>query len=468
MDIRSPSTRRAWLPLLLLLAIILLLWPRTRPGLKAVAPPAMRVGVAVHPSRLENPAYAALVAREFNSVIPEVVLKHEWIHPCPPAWLIAQNPTVSEWVAGLDEATIERPARNCKLEPEEWNWQPMDKVVRWASEHHIGVWMHPLVWHSQNAPWLVAPTVQLTPAETDRVMREHIEGVIAHYCALEGGQIIYAYNVVNEAVGDGGGLYEGGPWVKSGEDYVVRAFGYARTALEQHCPRRKIALFYNDHNFEFGPILYDGAGQPSNRAAGVHALMRALHEAGVVDGLGLQSHLRLYQGGEAPAWGYAPPRSPVVMRRLMDRFSQDFGVEIHVSELDVSLRRWRGSCMPDAPRPTFGGGDCPIPIPNATVRDTLWQQQAAWYRSVAQACLGAQRCTGLQSWGVADEQSWLAPFTPSMFHTCGRRWTNFITSYPVFCPKPAYDALWEVLAGATAARTASGPAGQPGRRAPQR
>ncbi|MDQ4077796.1 MAG: endo-1,4-beta-xylanase [Chloroflexota bacterium] len=430
---------------LFLLLLVLFGCSRER-GLKDVAPEGMKIGVAVHPNRLANPAFAAQVRHDFNSVVPEVALKHEWIHPCPPRWLVEQNPSVAAWISTYSGGGEDRDAqRDCREDPSEWNWEPMDAIVRWANANDVGVYMHPLVWHSQNPGWLTHPSITLTAEELDRVMREHIDGIIAHYCEVDEGSI-YAYNVVNEAVAEDGTLYSGGPWPAIGDDYVYRAFLYASEALEQQCPDRDIKLFYNDHGFEFGPFEWDERGQPASWAAGVYALLETLQsgERPLVDGLGMQSHLRLYQAGQPPAepYTYTPLWEPKQMTEVMNIFSRTFDIEIHISELDVSLRRWREVCDPDAPRPPLGGGDCPITDPDPR---ELFDEQAEWFRNAALACLQAERCTGLQVWGLADNLSWLRDFRPTMFELCPDDDMPPSTTSSTYCPKPAYRAVYEVL-----------------------
>ncbi len=415
-------------------------------GLRREAPSDFRVGVSVHTPWLAEEPYARRVQHDFNTISPEVTLKYEWIHPCPPAWLLAENPSVVAWVATISGGA-EDPSghRNCRADPSEWNWGPMDGTVRWANEHDIGLFMLPLVWHMQNPGWLTHPSVALSPAQLERLMVEHIDGIIAHYCAVDEGSI-YAYNVVNEAIAPDGSLYPGGPWPAIGADYVYKAFLATRNALDRYCPGRDIKLFYNDHDYEFGPFTYDAVGNPTSWAAGIYKLIESLNagERPLVDGLGMQAHLRLYQFGMPPGpYHFSERWDEAQLTETMNSFSRGLDIEVQITELDVALRRWRDQCPADAPRPPFSSGDCAI---TDFDRDALFDEQAERFASVLRACLRADRCTGLQLWGLSDERSWLRDFRPVLFEPCHPNpVTSLLAAQPTYCPKPAYWAVREVL-----------------------
>lgn len=416
------------------------------PGLRNMVRPGLRMAVSVHTPWLEDEAYTERVLHDFNTVLPENTFKYQWIHPCPPAWLLDENPSVAAWVEQVS-GTEEDPGavQDCRENPAEWNWEPMDGTVRWANAHNMGLFALPLVWHMQNPGWLTHPSVDLAPNTLDRLMQEHIEGVIAHYCEVDRGSI-YAYNVVNEAITPQGTLYPGGPWPAIGDDYVHRAFSYASVALADHCPERPIKLFYNDHDFEFGPFTYDEGGRPTSWAAGVLELLRPLQQGPrpLVNGVGMQAHLALYQYVTADGeYAYSNGWNPTAMQEVMDTFSRELDVEIHITELDVALKRWRDDCPADAPRPLFSGGDCPITDPEPS---ELFNLQARWFEATLRACLQAERCTGFGIWGLSDNRSWLRAFQPVLFEVCPERGLNrFLADKMIYCPKPAYWALYDVL-----------------------
>jgi endo-1,4-beta-xylanase len=188
-------------------------------------------GVAVRADRLSDPGYAEAAGRLFASVTPENELK--WLSTEP-------EPGAFSFVAG-------------------------DRVVDFAGEHGQRVRGHALVWHLQLPPWVTG---------TREELRRHIEGVAGHYRGR-----VAQWDVVNEALGDAGGLRDT-PFLHTiGEGYIAQAFLIARRAD----PEARLA--YNDYGAE-------SPDTPKGRA--LHQLVRALVGQGVpIDVVGFQTHADL-------------------------------------------------------------------------------------------------------------------------------------------------------------------------------
>ena len=152
----------------------------------------LKIGAAVNPARLSEPAYAETLAREFNQAEPENAMKWAPIHP----------------------------ARD------QFNWTQADAVVTFAREHGMAVRGHTLVWHRQTPAWV-----------TSADLEAHIKAVAGRYAGK-----VYAWDVVNEAV-EKDGTWRKTPWSEQ-EDYIERSFRWAREAD----PKAK--LFYNDYDAE--------------------------------------------------------------------------------------------------------------------------------------------------------------------------------------------------------------------------
>jgi len=75
----------------------------------------MLIGTAVRPAQLSEAAYASTLAREFNMVEPEDVLKWETVHP----------------------------------ELQSFDFSKADQIVDFATRHGMKVRGHTLVWHSR-------------------------------------------------------------------------------------------------------------------------------------------------------------------------------------------------------------------------------------------------------------------------------------------------------------------------------
>jgi endo-1,4-beta-xylanase len=410
---RSEARRRVhwsgWGLLVVCLAVIITLLvlfttSRSHIGLKDVAATrGMVIGVAVHPTRFDDERYERTIIRDFDSVTPEVAMKFEVIHPCPPPALTEPgseyyNASVAAWVAS--------PGVECNGSARaEWNWGPMDWIVAWAEEHGLKVYGHTFLWHLQNPGWVTE--TELSPAELRWIMRDHITTIVLRYCTRD----IYAYDVVNEGVAPDGTFLALGPWHRV-PGYIDLAFRDAREALERcHPEPESVRLFYNDFDIEYGRSQsYDEyVGQPGiyDKSEAVYNFLEGLLAADdptPVDGIGLQAHLWL--GGERE---YLHDTEEMVA--VMERFAA-LGLEIKITEVDLPL-------YVDDPA------------------DYL-DEQAIHIAGVAAACLEVPACTGLTAWGLRDAHSWRGgEWAPLLFsdEACG----------DVYCAKPAYYALLELF-----------------------
>lgn len=305
--------------------------------LRMMAEPMDRlIGVAVRTSRLNDSRYAA-AAREFNSLTHENEMKWDAIEP----------------------------------QPGVFNFTNADSTMAFAEANGMTVRGHTLVWHSQLAGWVRQLT---TRDEVLAAMERHITTVVSRYRGR-----IHAWDVVNEAFTDGGGMAprlrgsdpsdagdpnnaNGNNGLDSvfrrliGDDYIDRAFIIANAADPD------ARLFYNDFNAE-------GSGAKSDA---IYNMVAGMVQRGVpIHGVGLQMHVGTNAGGN---------RSPAAIAANMQRLA-DLGLEIHITELDVSL------C-----------GMGPI--------EQRREQQRQRLAGITQVCMDQPRCTALTVWGVGDPDSW--------------------------------------------------------------
>lgn len=400
----------------------------------------IRVGVT--DAGFNNITYLNTVPSEFNSVTVEAEMKFDSIHPCPPKWLVDSNPSVADWVRkhGADREGTEY---DCSIENsglDEWHWTYVDKVVTWARDHNLGYYAHTLLWHFQNPAWLDLNQVNLSLGERERIMEEHIRGVVKRYCTFSN---VYAFDVVNEAIRPDGGLWPYGPW-QDIPNYIDKAFRISRDALDR-CGRSDVKLFYNDFEIEYG--LTRDYNQPEfppgkyNKTEAVYNYLgRLLRQPNPtpIDGIGFQTHLRI-----TPT---SLPHDTSKMVAAMNKFTDGLGLEVKITELDVVITGANPSDLYDA--------------------------QASQFSGVATACLLARRCTGLTVWGTDDGTSWRnlvgENADPVMFadqgklvydpgtKTCVNRSSisnplggsgtqNAAEASIEFCPKPAYLAVYDTL-----------------------
>lgn len=234
------------------------------------------VGAAVEPRLLNEPEYAATLAREFNMLTAENVMKWGGIRPTR--------------------------AR--------FNFAPGDRLVAFARKHKMKVRGHTLAWSEYNPQWLVKGN--FTPAQMSELLREHITRVMRHYRGK-----VFAWDVVNEVFLADGSI-EPSVWYDQpgiglkgkGTAYVEQAFRWARAADPD------ALLFYND---------YDTEGiNPKSDA--VYEMVRDFKRRGVpIDGVGIQAHIV-----DLEAKDLATLEENIA--RLVA-----LGLEVHITELDVGL-----------------------------------------------------------------------------------------------------------------------------------
>jgi len=196
---------------------------------------------------------------------------------------------------------------------------------------------------------------------------------------------IAAWDVVNEAIDEDGELRDT-LWLRViGPEYIEMAFRWAHEADPE------AQLFYNDY-----------AGEGVNRKSNaIYAMVRNLLEQDVpIHGVGLQMHVTVSNS----------PRSQDVQANL-ERLA-GLGLEVQITEMDVR-------------------------IPGEPSERTL-AQQAEVYGSMMDVCLEAENCSAFVLWGFTDRHSWVPGFFSG--------WGSALIFDESYAPKPAYDALQEVLA----------------------
>lgn len=233
------------------------------------------IGAAVRPSQFSEAAYGATLAREYNMIEPEDVMK--W-------WVI-------------------------RGEPEKFDFSQGDEVVRFAQVHDVKVRGHCLIWDHTNPEWLTQG--HFTPEQLSQLLHEHIDRMMRHYA----GQV-FAWDVVNEGLDENGDVKDsiwynrpGIGLAGKGTAYIEQAFRWAHEA-DSHA-----LLFYNE-----------AEGEALNRKSdAIYAMVKDFRNRGVpVDGVGLQMHIMKL---DADVPGIAAN-----IARLTA-----LGLQVHITELDVSL-----------------------------------------------------------------------------------------------------------------------------------
>jgi endo-1,4-beta-xylanase len=236
------------------------------------------VGTAVRPQQLLEPPYAATLAREFNMLEPEDVMKWETIHPTPEAF----------------------------------DFSPGDRLVEFAISHQMKVRGHTLTWHQQNPAWLTDE--KWTPEQLARILEQHIKTVVGHYRGR-----VFAWDVVNEAFDEGRntGKLRSTLWYdKPGIGRADKGYTYIENCFRwAHAADPDALLFYNDVEAE----------SMSAKSDAIYAMVKDFRQRGVpIDGVGLQMHLSNLHPDAAS------------ISENIGRLTA-LGLKVHITELDVSL-----------------------------------------------------------------------------------------------------------------------------------
>jgi GH35 family endo-1,4-beta-xylanase len=278
----------------------------------AAAATGRLIGAAVQASLLRSDAtYAAAFAHHFNYVTAEYEMK---------------------W----GQIERERGLRN---------YTPADEIVAFAAARGIRVKGHVLLWHGDSPAWLES----LSSAEAWRAAEDHIRTTVGRYRGR-----IAAWDVVNEAIADGGGVRDTVYQRKLGPGFIAEAFRIAHEADPD------ALLIYNEYGGE-------GLNRKSDE---VYALVQGLiREGAPIGGVGLQMHL---DAASRPATADMVAN----VRRLAA-----LGLLVNFSEMDVRVARVTGTAK--------------------------LEEQRRVYHDVTALCVAEPRCHAVTFWGFTDAHSWI-------------------------------------------------------------
>jgi endo-1,4-beta-xylanase len=229
-----------------------------------------------------------------------------------------------------------------------------DAIADFCTQHHIRLYATTLIWYAQK------PVAFMRIDGQGRAFAEAYRNYILAVAGRYRGRAV-GWDTVNEPVAEDGDGLRQCLWSRNlGQvDYMRLAFEHAREADPE------ARLFINDYNLETNP----------RKRATFMRLVETLLKAGApIGGIGTQTHL--------PA-DLAPGAVDLAIRELAS-----FGLPIHVSEIDVSLKRARGLMNDDA---------------------GLRVKQARLYREAAESfsALPARQQFAFTVWGLRDKDSWL-------------------------------------------------------------
>ena len=256
------------------------------------------------------------------------------------------------------------------------------QTLSFCERNRIPLRGHTFVWYSQTPDWFFRENFNQYGNYVSRdIMDKRLESFIKNtfellrkdFPSLE----IYSYYVCNELfLNDGGGLRpaSNSNWIRVyGDDsFVVNAFRYARKYAPSGCK-----LYLNDYN-EYVPA----------KTQDIYNMAMKLKAEGVIDGIGMQSHLDVSYPSAA------------LYNSCIEKFLST-GLEVQISELDITTN-----------------GDL--------------NSQASLFKEIFTiAVKNANRIPALTVWGTNDSISWRRNQNPLLF-SAG------------YTPKPAYNAVMQV------------------------
>ena len=314
-----------------------------------------KIGTSVSPHELNSGAN--FITKHFNSITPENELKPDSI---------------------LNQQACQQQGNNVNTQV--YFGQGTSSTLKFCEQNGIPLRGHTFVWYSQTPDWFFRQNFQQGGNYVSKdIMNQRLESFIKNTFELLAKQYpnlkVYSYDVCNELfLNDGGGMRPAGnsKWVQVyGDDsFVINAFTYARKYAPKDCK-----LVLNDYN-EYIPA----------KTQDLVNMATKLKELGVIDGIGMQSHLDV---------GYP---SAQVYTTAMDKFLAT-GLEVQITELDITSNNQ--------------------------------QAQASLFKEVfAAAVKNADKIPAVTVWGTHDSISWRSSQNPLLFGAN-------------YSPKPAYYSVLE-------------------------
>ena len=314
------------------------------PGLKDAYKDYFTIGVAVNKTNVSDPAQIEIIKKQFNSITAENAWKPGEIHP-------------KEGV---------------------WNFGLADSIANFCRENGIKMRGHCLCWHSQFADWMFTDK-KGKPVKKEvfyKRLRDHIHTVVNRYK-----DVVYAWDVVNEAMADDGRPFEfvdgkmvpASPYRQSrhfklcGDEFIAKAFEFAREADPTG------VLIYNDYSCV-----------DNGKRERIYEMVKKMKEAGVpIDGIGMQGHYNIYFPDEEQ------------LEKAITRFKEIVNI-IHITELDLRTNTESGGQL------MFSRGEAK---PQAGHIQTLQEDQYNRLFKIFRKHKDVIK--NVTFWNLSDKDSWL-------------------------------------------------------------
>ena len=249
---------------------------------------------------------------------------------------------------------------------------PFEKIYDWSEAHHIPVRHHTFVWHQQTPSWFFNKGYANNGQKVDRAtmigrlnnyLKTTIETLDERWPGL-----VYALDIVNEAVVEVGQMRSGNWMDTIGNDYIYQAFKAANEYKMDY-----MDLYYNDYAFE----QTQWGGVDRCKWALSDLLKQAIDEE-LIDGIGIQGHIEFTDADTI----------------LEDaRLICEAGLKCQITELDVNCNG-----------------------------ESQFEQQKEVYKKIVKSVLegnddGAMNVNAIIVWGTTDNTSWHSNRYPLLFNS---------------------------------------------------
>ena len=265
---------------------------------------------------------------------------------------------------------------------------PFEGIYDWCEANHIKVRHHTFVWHQQTPGWFfkqgysdsgarVSREVML--ARLDNFFKVTIETLDERWPGL-----VYALDVVNEAIEEVNQIRSGDWRTTVGDDFIYQAFVAANRHKKDYQD-----LYYNDYAFD-----QEKWGGVERCQWACDTLLKQAIDEELLDGIGIQAHI------EEPKYADAVIEDAKIICNA--------GIKCQITELDINC-----------------GGE------------SEFETQKGLYKKIVKSVLegnanGTMNVNAIIVWGVTDDLSWHSSNSPLMFKSD-------------YSKKPAYYGFLEAL-----------------------
>ncbi|MCR4888685.1 MAG: endo-1,4-beta-xylanase [Ruminococcus sp.] len=334
------------------------------PSLSNIYSPYFKFGTAITADNLASKPFMSLVEKHFNGSMtvgnemkPDAVLDHN---------------ACLKYVEENGDDTVPQ-----------ISFSKAKGILNYCQKNKIPMRVHTLVWHSQTPDWFFKENYDpegewVSKEKMLKRMENYIKIYFETLTELYPDVDFYACDVVNEAWTNDGkprdpgeqgqGGSEKSAWVQVFGDnsFIEPAFTYARKYAPKGCK-----LYYNDFN------------EYMDKKTKIAEMALDLKEKGLIDGIGMQSHLDCRESAMA-----AFP-SIDSYEKALDLYCST-GLDVQITELDVTVPDQSG--------------------------DKYFEWQGEYYRGIMDAIMKHKdNVSAVIVWGVTDDLSWRVKQSPLLF-----------------------------------------------------